>query len=193
VVERLARTEHEARQRYVDFLSLPLDCITNAQWALVPPLVGPTASWTLSLTRSGDPVRLRRDDGTAVYFRALQRFEPRQIDLTNWRMHTLEYKYEVWEPQPDRTNKPVIEWHWHPNPVTSENMDYHVHVRATEAICGVASRRLHIPSERVAFESVVRFIMKDLHVRPRHDDWERRVDDALAAFQKYRTDRAPPN
>jgi hypothetical protein len=189
VVEHRARTEHEARQRYVDFLSLPLNCITNAQWVAHPPLVGPTASWTLTLARSGEPVRLRRDDDLPVYFRALQRFEPTQ-DGEAWRMHTLEYKYEIWEPQPDRTNKPIIEWHWHPNPITGEQMDYHVHVRASEAICGIASRRLHIPSERVAFESVVRFLIKDLGVRPRHEDWERRVDEALAAFNRFRTDRA---
>lgn len=188
VVDEPARTEHGARQRYIDFLSLPLHCITNAIWVATPPLAGPGGIWSLSISgkKGGDPIPLRRDDGTAIYMTALQRFKPTQTQSTGaWRMPTVEYNYTIWEPSLDRTQKPVMQWHFHPDSGTTKLP--HLHVRASETMCGITTRKLHIPSERVAFESIVRFAVEELGVRPRQYDWEVRIQEALDAFIKFRT------
>lgn len=183
-----ARTEHEARHRYIDFLGLPLKCITKAIWVATPPLAPPQGEWSLHISgkKGGDPIRLRRDDDSLIYLTALQRFRPRQDETGAWRMRTLEYNYTVWEALPDRSLKPVLQWHFHPSTGTTSDTP-HLHVRTSEFLCGLTTRRLHIPTERVAFEVVVRFLIEEMAVKPTRKDWSDVIDEALEAFVKHRS------
>jgi hypothetical protein len=183
-----AKTEHEARQRYVEGLSQSLSCITKAIWVTVRPLAGPNDYWTLHLSSAspGAPIRMERGGGGYIHLTALQRFRPRRVPETGaWRMRTMEYSYTLWESTADRALKPLIQWHFHPESGSTDRP--HLHVRAADEMWGMTTRKLHIPSDRVAFESVVRFVVDELGVSPRHADWEKRVDEALGRFVAYRS------
>lgn len=185
-----ARTAYEAEQRYIRIISRPLTCITNAIWFASHPLRGADEERTLLVSRAtdGSPIRLRRADGPPVHLTAYQRFQlvpDTRWSPDEWKASSRQYGYDIWEPMPDGRLKPVIQWHWHP---ASGNTDEpHIHVRAGEEICGRETRKLHIPSERVAFESVVRFLIVDLGVVPLRADWEALIEGALAAFVRFRT------
>ena len=185
-----ARTPYEAEQRYIRIISRSLTCITRAIWTATPSIRGTDEDRTLLVSRASDgsPIRLSRAEGPPVHLTAYQQFRlmpDTRWAADEWKASSRQYGYEIWEPTDDHKLKPVIQWHWHPG---SGNTDEpHIHVRASEDICGRATRRLHIPSERVAFESIVRFLIVDLGVVPLRDDWEELVNDALSAFVRFRT------
>jgi hypothetical protein len=60
---------------------------------------------------------------------------------------------------------------------------------------GRSSEKLHIPSGRVAFEDVIRFLIEEVAVIPKLDDWQAVLADALEAFVEHRTwsGSAPPS
>lgn len=185
-----ATDPHQAAERYKRIIGRSLTCLTDSIWIASPALRGPNEIRQLSLSPQPDglPLKLRRDEGDAIYFAALQRFvvvPDDRFEKGEWKVSTREYKYTVYESTERRgTIKPVIEWHWHPD---TEPPWPHVHVRADESICGLTSRKLHIPSERVAFESVVHFMIDELGVRPARDDWPQLVESARERFESFRT------
>ncbi|MBA2556161.1 MAG: hypothetical protein H0V12_02260 [Chloroflexi bacterium] len=191
-----ARSGPEAEQRYKRIIAQPLTCVTKAIWVASHPLRGPEQERTLLLTgpNPGAPVRLKRDEGLPVYLTAYQQFalvpDPRW-NAGEWKASTRQYGYEVLE---DGENgiRPVIQWHWHPG--SGNTTEPHVHVRTAEKICGMATRRLHLPSERVAFESIVLFLIDELGVIPQRQDWRKVTQDALQWFVRFRTwpRSAPP-
>jgi hypothetical protein len=45
----------------------------------------------------------------------------------------------------------------------------------------------HVPTGRVTFESIVMFLLMDLEVRPREQDWYERITEAEQLHKRYRT------
>lgn len=185
-----ARTPYEAEQRYIRIISRSLTCITKAIWVATHPLRGTDEDRTLFVTRASDgsPIQLKRAGGPPVHLTAYQMFRlmpDTRWAADEWKASSRQYGYGVWESTSDHQLKPVIQWHWHPG---SGNTDEpHVHVRAAEEMFGRSTRRLHIPTERVSFEAVVRFLIVDLGVTPLRDDWQGLIDEALASFVRFRT------
>ena len=62
----------------------------------------------------------------------------------------------------------------------------HLHV-TSQAGTAAITRKQHIPTGRVSLESVVRFAIAELGVRPIRDDWGRVLDAGQAAFDARRT------
>jgi hypothetical protein len=52
---------------------------------------------------------------------------------------------------------------------------------------GVSLSKLHIPTGRVSFEEVVRFLVEELRVVPIRADWREIVADSEVRFREYRT------
>jgi hypothetical protein len=72
-------------------------------------------------------------------------------------VHTTTYYYDI----ADGDLQPVVQFHWHPG----TRVDYpHIQVRSRTGLVDVQGR--HIPSGRVSFESVVRFLIDELKVDP---------------------------
>lgn len=180
-----ARTPHEAEERYKRIISQPLACITKAIWIASPPIRGPGEERTLFLAGSttGESIRLNRSSGDPVFLDAYQRFAMVTVPGTDgreWKASTRQYSYDIAD-----GSRPVLQWHWHPG--TGGTDEPHLHVRASDELLGKTARRLHIPSERIAFESVVRFLIAELGVRPLKDDWDDVTRDARARFVRYRS------
>lgn len=61
----------------------------------------------------------------------------------------------------------ILVWHWHPDSRSAA----HVHVNARSASSLRSLRRLHVPTAKIAFEQVARFLIEDVAVSPARPDW----------------------
>jgi hypothetical protein len=184
-VREPTRTPLEARKRYIRFLQLPLSCLTKAIWVVGS---SPDGGEDASLVTSEDAVRLKREGALSpLFLQASQRFElvaDHRFE-GEWKSKTLAYIYSVREEQGLDNESEILAWHWHPL-TTPGRPDPHVHIRSEHAhLTGLSD--LHIPTGRVAFEEVARFLIGDLGCVPARDDWEAVLDDTLGRFRAYRT------
>jgi hypothetical protein len=186
-VREPAKTPHAAQQRYTRILQSSLACLTKAHWFVGP---SPSDDENRSLAVSEDPIRLRRETGLPrLCLEPTQLFTivPDERFDGEWKARTLAYIYSVQLDQAEEgAEREVIAWHWHP-PTTPDRPDPHVHVRVDHAHLDVTLSKLHIPTGRVSFEEVIRFLIMDLHIEPARDDWKKIVGESETRFKKWRT------
>ncbi len=161
--------------------------MTKAHWFVGP---SPSDDENLALLLR-DPIKLRRKDGLpALFLTPFQLF--RIIEDTRYdgeyKASTLAYIYAVQLDAPENEgDSEVIAWHWHPL-TTPDRPAPHIHVRAERNDLGVTMSKAHIPSGRVSFEEIIRFLIEDLHVEPdRPEDWQEIVGDSESRFKTFRT------
>jgi hypothetical protein len=96
-------------------------------------------------------------------------------------VHSSGYFYQVRE----QTGQKVIAFHWHPGRRGQPDFP-HLHV--TSHVGGVhISAKSHVPTGRVSLESVVRFLIEELHVRPLRRDWEQVLEEGERHFHDRRS------
>jgi len=100
-----------------------------------------------------------------------------------WKATTTGYSYTVYETE-DHQPRKAIAWHYHPN--SGGSNEPHVHIYRPGQIAGRELDKFHFPGERVAFESVIAFVIQELGVTPRRGDWETLIESALARFVRFR-------
>lgn len=156
-----ARSIQAAINRYSAPMQRALSCITESRIWITP---GRGSERRFLDLAGGEPVRLKRVEMESLYLNAAQDFVV-EHDGTEFRVRTRGYIYAVWPSEVSGGR--FLSWHWHP-PKPSRP---HVHIadRSTG----------HIPSGRVTFESVVRYLIEELGVRPARSDW----DDVLMATE----------
>jgi hypothetical protein len=157
-------------------MQVSLSCVTSAIWTTA---ASPERPWQYILATSEDPVQLRRKAGGRVYLAAAQTFTHRQEE-TGWRVQTLAYTYQT-ALNADLSDELLL-WHWHP----AQRPGPHIHAVAEHATEG-SLRRLHLPTERVAFELVLRFLVEELGVQPRRDDWSDKLKEGEEFFRLHRS------
>lgn len=97
-----------------------------------------------------------------------------------FRVTTVSYDYSIC----DEGLAAVLDYHWHPVG-ESHAITPHVHVGTSQLKPdAVLSKRDHLPTGRMTFESVVRGLV-DLGVKPLCNDWEQRVADLTKAEQLH--------
>lgn len=134
-----------------------------------------------TLFLSEEPLLLRTPLAPELYFSAVQDFSlVFDAELNQWRVRTHAYAYWVHTLPQERYG--LLNWHWHP----PERARPHFHLSAQIRDFGDI-RDFHIPSGRVSFEEVVRFLIEDLRVRPQRDDWSAVLDRVESRFKKFRT------
>lgn len=175
-----ARTEHAARKRYIGVLQRALSCVSRAHW-----VSGPAGDGDFLLLVGGGPLELQRDAGQPLRFDPTQRFEvirDRRF-RGEYKIKTLAYVYRV---DLQAADSEVLSWHWHPL-TTANRPNPHIHITADDPGLGVALDKLHVPTGRVSFEEVVRFLIRDLQVQPLRDDHEDILEEAEGRFREFRT------
>jgi hypothetical protein len=175
-----AKTRAAAKARYVRFLQLSLSCVSKAVWVTGPsPVGGPNK---LALTSEPARIRLRRTSGDPLYLTATQNFhfEPDPNYAGEWKVKTDAYAYHLLISEDEAGQ--FFSWHWHPD----DKPGCHVHVGPRQGKTR-ALYRLHVPSGRVAFEEVLRFLIDEMDVRPVRQDWEAILSDSQARFEAFRT------
>jgi hypothetical protein len=190
VAREPAFSPREARARYVRIISLPLTCVTRAQWCDAPTLRGSEEEErAIQLTGMPKPLRLKRADGQPVYLAATQGFrlvpdERYAPGRGEWKATTTGYVYTVYETS-DHEPAKAMAWHWHPT--SGGSHEPHVHIYRDGQIAGQELDKLHFPGERVAFESVILFLINELRVTPLREDWGEMIHSALERFVLFRT------
>jgi len=110
-------------------------------------------------------------DRIVIHFVARQRLEVyRDRELAEFRCRTREYSYTV----SDADLHETVRWHWHPDTHPAP----HVHV---------AGFRGHIPSGRVTFESVVRFLIEEMKADPSDERWDEVLTTEEGRHREFRT------
>lgn len=79
----------------------------------------------------------------------------------------------------------LIAFHWHPGRDGQPDFP-HLHVTSRPGPVRI-QRKHHVPTDRVSLESVVRFAIQDLGVRPLRPDWEQVLDAGQADFDARRS------
>jgi hypothetical protein len=176
-----ARTKKQARRRYVRFLQLALSCLSP--FAVL--VTGPRPygeKGELALTTTPGRIPLSRTTGQDIYLSATQnfRFEPDPTFEGEWKVKTDGYAYHVF--MNEEEGGQLFAWHWHPE----LREGCHVHVGARQGRTR-ALYRLHLPTGRVAFEEVVRFLIGEFDVKEARDDWDAILGDSQARFEAFRT------
>jgi hypothetical protein len=121
-----------------------------------------------------------------VYLFADQNFEFVRHDTGayagQFKIHTLGYVYTV--SLADNIDQGLTFFHWHPR----DRQDPHVHLRTDDPNATTAEgvHGLHIPTGRVSFETVVRFLIDEFAVRPA-SGWEKRLEVNEDLFRRHRT------
>jgi hypothetical protein len=136
------------------------------------------------------PITLNRRRGlSALLFGAAQRFEIVEDDRFEgeWKVATKAYAYVV-SIRSRRLPRPqeLMEWHWHPLR-TPQRPEPHLHVRSQHRLLGLDLPTLHIPTGRVSFEEVVRFLIEEMRVVPTREDWQAVIADTERRFREFRT------
>jgi hypothetical protein len=139
----------------------------------------------IRLSRAGD--RRQVFFGLTLQFRIAA---PASDDESLYRFLIEDYEYKVL----DSRRRELFVFHWHPASV-SEATWPHVHVgsvavdAAAEGMeAGFYERfsRLHIPTEMLAIEQVVRFLLTELDVSPLRADWAEVLHAGETAFFQQR-------
>lgn len=129
-----------------------------------------------------DPVQLDRAGAPPLFLWATQDFHTalgtgsRRRD---WKVYTDGYAYTVSE-DPNLSYE-LLSWHWHPR----TRVDTHLHIGKSHPTHGGLAD-YHVPSGRVSFEQVARFLLTDLGVTPARDDWDAVLSASHSLFVKFR-------
>src|SRR5690606_39013868 len=128
-----------------DALQKSLSTVSDAIWRIAE-----YRGDQLNLFPSRAPLPLATSDGRRLYLAAGQRFHT-YWDGLEYRVRTDGYLYTLSDSEALETE--IIGWHWHPETA----MRPHIH---TAGLVG------HVPTGRVSFEAIVRYLIEECGVVP---------------------------
>lgn len=167
------RSPGGAREAFLDPLRKSLSCVTRAQLFHTG---GKQPGEVESLALSEDPLHLHaRQPLDDVQLLLAHQFKVIKTGTAAFRVTTTAYRYHLLTG--DYGENELIAWHWHPK--TSPYP--HVHVSG-----GLLGKSAHVPTGRVSIESVMRFLIDDLGVPKRRDDYQTVLEESEGPFVKHR-------
>ena len=128
---------------------------------------------------------LDRQNGQSLKLEIIHRYTvvPAEGQRGPWAVTTAEYIYDV----VDEADDPIAAFHWHPLDARVGDEMRWPHLHAYGVHPSLTLHRLHLPTGRVSIEAVVRFLIEDLDVIPRRQDWNSILDRHEQAFRGSRT------
>jgi len=127
-----------------------------------------------------DALELSTSSGKKYFLRASMTTEPVNAGGRKKRVRTCEYIYAIL----DQDRKALYEFHWHPTDRAGNPAKYpypHAHIRGTDTRFDALDRK-HIPSGRIAFEEVIRFLIEELGVGPEETNWKAILEETKKKF-----------
>jgi len=104
-------------------------------------------------------------------------------DRGRYKVSTRAYRYHVLT----QDGTEALLFHWHPGGNSTQKRP---HVHLGNSLLGrdaVISRKAHVPTGRVALESVIRFLVDEYQVVPLREDHEQILEACLLRFERWRT------
>lgn len=141
-----------------------------------------------------EPAPLRRRNGPYLlhleftqHYRIIKD-ESSSDPLGPYRVTTTGYYYSI----ADRRGSEILAFHWHPDAAQSARDEPHLHVKIPVQSKNDPSLNdifsgLHIPTERVTIEAVVRFLIEQLDVTPSGAGWKTALTESEAQHRKHRS------
>lgn len=178
------RTARAAFDSFVGPIQQALSCVTIEQLKYSHDARQPGAVRSVALPPGANYIQLPGELG--LKFHASIEYELAETDDAErgpWKVRTRQYRYHV--VTADQTE--VLLYHWHPDS-TPQRPYPHLHVGSTQLTANaVISGGDHIPTGRVALESVIRLLITEFAVAGRRDDWSKVLEDAEQRFIRWRT------
>jgi hypothetical protein len=177
------RTEAEAVRAFVATLRSTLSCVTNQ--VIQVGHDGYKAGGLRALVLNGGaPVPLRGAE--RIHLSVSIHYEVRRHDdpaRGPWKIRTRSYLYHLVNDAMDE----IILFHWHPD-ARGAATEPHLHFgRSQLSPTAVISHRAHVPTGRMALESVIQLAVNELGVVPLRGDWEKTLTSNLEDFARFRT------
>lgn len=174
------RTQAEAVHNFLEPVREALSCL------VVPAIqVGggyhASAEPHVMVLSGGEPVRLDGDLRLALTVQHHYRVVEAEGDAGPWKVRSAAYIYAV----DDREGNELLSYHWHP--LTTPDVPFaHLHFRRP-AEPYQQLLHAHFPTGRVSMERLIRFLIHELQVEPRRDDWPKVIERTNAQFEEWRT------
>jgi hypothetical protein len=188
----VAREPREAGRRFLTSLGRVTECVTAQRLFVLPEGYSqPGEISVVAFGPEGDPVRLSAKSGgqsglmlDVRHWYTVVAAETPDAE-PGWRVTTLGYEYRVL----DRREREILAYHWDPR--TNRGPRYpHLHVSAEATVYRDAETlerlhldRRHMPTGRVALESVVRLLIAEFGIAYRFRNWSSRLAGTEAAFR----------
>lgn len=175
------RTPNEAVQVFLEPLAEALSCVGAAKITLGPGGRGDLGKVHPLLLNNGKPMELggHLNLSTMIHYEIIR---DGSSSSQPFRITTRAYMHTV---ATDRAE--LLSAHWHPIG-SSPYAEPHWHVGAAAlAPDGVFTPRSHIPSGRIAFETVVRMAIEQFGVSPAKQDWVEVLDRCEENFTQHRS------
>lgn len=174
-----ARTDREARERFLRYLNLSIQAVSSGAHWLASPTLEDKSIWSV-ITVPDLALRLRTVGGDSLYLRSTIQFK--HVDRDGFpgerKVSTLHYAHTVTGDEALQVER--FSWQWHPS-----GWPYpHVHI-FPEGDKGFG--KLHVPTGRVFLEAILLFLIHDLGVQPARDDWQEIVGANLSRVSRFAT------
>ena len=177
----MARTPFAAVSAYTARLQRLLSCVTSEVLVISRGGYQPADAPHQLMLGGGTPVRLRAEIGLFLSIRMFYRIVATRAARGPWQFETVAYYYWF----DDADGREILAYHWHPDVPGVVFPHLHVGhgavspdvlVRAQLSINHNALRAdfagAHLPTGRIALESVLWLAITQFGVRPLHPDWE---------------------
>lgn len=166
------RSQPEARRALLTPLQRAVSCITDAVTVRGPAGASATDSFVFEQRYVSRRGRYRLELSLLHTFNIQERLQRPD----RWTATSDGCFYQLRE----RNGKKIIAFHWHPGQRGQPDFP-HLHMRSRVSSV-VIDRKNHIPTGRISLEAVVRFVIVELGVEPRRDDWARVLDEGEQRF-----------
>ena len=173
----------EAVQSYLDPIRETLACITDC------PITNYGGNFVSDrphrFTFSAKPP-VARLLGTELHLFVSQQYSIEHSEKRNplYRVKTEGYAYRL----DDEDGHEILAYHWHPLPNPADPVKYpHLHFERGAQVGRRELRIGHIPSGRIALESLALYLIEVWGVEPRRPNWREILERNLGMFDQYKS------
>ncbi|WP_038039191.1 hypothetical protein [Thermorudis peleae] len=162
------KTRREAIAAYLEPLKETLACVCPQRYRHVAYHGPDPAGLSVLVVHRLEPVPLRRQDGSRLWFEVRQLFRVVETERLRgpYTVATAAYLYQISYDD----GRELLAFHWHPHG-QGKRTTPHVHIGPAVEQVAERVRELHIPTGYVSLEAVVRFLIDGLSVAPQRFDW----------------------
>jgi hypothetical protein len=173
------RTPRDAVEAYARPIQETLSCLTGAILGYAGGSYASSTAHTLCFRNH--PVGRLYGTELGLFFSQQYSVIQQSSGEQEWKVQTRGYMYRL----DDENGKEIFSYHWHPD------HDYprhpHMHLKSGSGVSRRELWRTHMPTGRVAVESLALYLIDEFGVQSKHEDSRERISRNLEIFERYRS------